>query len=75
MLEINNFVDECNSIKKTLLVGFREELSNFDDFEFDSTSPLYAQIQEFVEEIINRQVQQERQQDQDFPSLGTRFGM
>jgi hypothetical protein len=30
--EINNFVDECNSVKQTLLVGFREELSSFDDF-------------------------------------------
>jgi hypothetical protein len=35
MLEINSFVDECNIIKQTLIVGFREELSNFDDFEFD----------------------------------------
>ena len=32
VLEINSFVDECNSIKQTLLVGFKEELSNFDDF-------------------------------------------
>jgi hypothetical protein len=30
MIEINNFVDECNSVKQTLLVGFREELSSFD---------------------------------------------
>lgn len=35
MLEINSFVDECRSIEQTLLVGFREELSSFDDFEFD----------------------------------------
>lgn len=45
MLEINSFVDECNIIKQTLIVGFREELSNFDDFEFDESSQLYAQIQ------------------------------
>ena len=42
MLEINSFVDQCNSISQTLLVGFREEISNFDDFEFDVNSPLYA---------------------------------
>ena len=32
MLEINSFVDECNSVKQALLVGFREEFSNDDDF-------------------------------------------
>ncbi len=32
MFEINDFVEECNVIKQTLIVGFREELSNFDDF-------------------------------------------
>ena len=45
MLEINSLVDECHTIKQTLLIGFREELSNFDDFEFDQASPLYAQTQ------------------------------
>jgi hypothetical protein len=57
-MEINSFVDECNLVKQTLLVGFREELSNFDDFEIDSTSQLYAQIQEFIQDIITKQVQQ-----------------
>ena len=70
IMDINSFVDECNSIKQTLLVGFREELSNFDDFEIDSTSQLYAGIQEFVEEIITKQIKQERKMEEDFPTLG-----
>lgn len=56
MLEINSFVDECNSIKQTLLVGFKEELSNFDDFyEFDESYPLVAQTQEFLWAINKKQ--------------------
>jgi hypothetical protein len=27
--EINSLVDECNEVKNMILVGFREELSNF----------------------------------------------
>ena len=57
------------SVKQTLLVGFREQLSNFDDFDIDSTSPLYARIQEFVESIITKQIKQEQKMDEDFPSL------
>lgn len=56
MIEINDFVEECNVIKQTLLVGFREELSNFDDFEFDETSPLYSLLQEFIQDIITKQI-------------------
>ncbi len=73
MLEINSFVDQCNSISQTLLVGFREEISNFDDFEFDVNSPLYAEIQKFVEDIIIRQVAEQKRQQEDFPSLCNKF--
>lgn len=45
IMDINSFVDECNSVKQTLLIGFKEELSNFDDFDIDSSSLLYAKIQ------------------------------
>lgn len=56
VLEINSFVDECNSIKQTLLVGFKEELSNFDDFyEFDESYPLVTQTQEFLWAINKKQ--------------------
>lgn len=49
VFEINNFVDECNSIKQLLLVGFSEELSNFEDFHFDESSLLVQQTQEFID--------------------------
>lgn len=69
MMDINSFVDECQLIKQTLLVGFKEELSNFDDFEIDYTSHLYFQIQSFMANIIKKQVEQEKRQDEDFPNL------
>ena len=58
IMDIDSFVEECNGIKQTLLIGFREELSNFDDFEIDSNSSLYTQIQQFVEEIITKQIKE-----------------
>lgn len=70
VLEINSFVDECNSIKKMLLVGFREELTNFDDFHFDESHPLIMQTQEFLEERIKKQAQMDKVRENDFPSLG-----
>lgn len=70
MLEINNFVDECNEVKQTLLVGFREELSSFDDFDFDETYPLYAQTQEFILDTTLKRARQEKKQEEDFPTLG-----
>jgi hypothetical protein len=70
MLEINNFVDECNSVKQTLLVGFREELSSFDDFDFDESYPLYAQTQEFILDTTLKRARQEKKQEEDFPTLG-----
>jgi hypothetical protein len=70
VLEINSFVDECNSIKKMLLVGFREELTNFEDFHFDESHPLIMQTQEFLEERIKKQAQMDRVRENDFPTLG-----
>lgn len=71
VLEINSFVDECNSIKQTLLVGFKEELSNFDDFyQFDESYPLVAQTQEFLWAINKKQAKEEKKKEEDFPLLG-----
>jgi hypothetical protein len=74
VIEINNFVDECNSVKQTLLVGFREELSSFDEYEFDESYPLYAQTQQFIYETTQRQARQDRKQQEDFPTLGAGTG-
>jgi hypothetical protein len=56
IMDINSFVDECNLVKQTLLVGFKEEFSNFDDFEVDVSSPLFTELQKFIEEIIMKQI-------------------
>ena len=74
IMEINSFVDECKSIKQTLLVGFREQLSNFDDFDIDSRSDLYEKIQQFVEDIILKQIKQEKKMEEDYPSLDGGYG-
>lgn len=73
-MEINSFVDQCKSIKQTLLVGFREQLSNFDDFDIDSRSDLYEKIQQFVEDIILKQIKQEKKMEEDYPSLDGGYG-
>jgi hypothetical protein len=77
MIEINNFMDECISVKQAILVGFREKISGFDDYELDEGYPLYAQTQQFMYETAQRQARHDRkqqdrkqQEDEDFPTLG-----
>ena len=70
MLEINSFVDECNSVKQALLVGFREEFSNEEEFA-DERYPLYTQTQEFLEAKIKKVAKEEKQREADFPTLGS----
>ncbi len=73
-IEINNFMDECISVKQAILVGFREKISGFDDYELDEGYPLYAQTQQYMYEIAQRQAQarqdRKQQEDEDFPTLG-----
>ena len=57
-------------MKQTLLVGFREELSSFDEFEFDESYPLYAQTQQFIYETAIRDACREKKKEEDFPTLG-----
>lgn len=70
VIEINNFVDQCNIVKQILLVGFREELSNLDDFDFDESYPLLEQTQAFLEEKINKQIKEEKRLEEDYPVIG-----
>ncbi len=57
--------------KDVLLVGLKDVFKVEAEIEFNENDPIYAQLQIFIFEDTQRQVQQEVINKEEFPTLGS----